>query len=159
MKPGELSSSMKAELIHAMPWVDKNWAKMRQQFKGLLSEDQKSTDERAYRRAVGGSSAENLAGGPAAGSAKGDDYRYKENRSFEDWFDGSRLDHYIMEYLAPNPRSGTDRNSTWTGWSDKPNERLEGGYTPSQRAHLDKMNQYLQNPNLFNAQSIPPTNR
>lgn len=107
LKGEELESAIFGDMLHHLPEVDQKFASMRERFWKTITPEQIKVDRRAYER------------------AKRD---HKETRSFEDWFERSRLDAYIRGYLAP------DRNDEW---------RQSGTYTDDQKSILDDMGRYL----------------
>jgi hypothetical protein len=108
----EQEQAIVGEKLHGLTDVDEKYAQMRREFKSTLTPQQKAVDKRVYDELVKSG---------------------QEERSFEDWFEVSRLDAYIRGYIAP------DRNDEW---------RKQGVYTPEQKNKLDKINEYINSPSI-----------
>ena len=99
---GGRESAILGEKLHFLPEVDVEFAKMRRDFEKTLTPEQLAVDERVYQEVVD------------AG---------RENRSFEQWFEVSRLDAYLRGFIAP------DKADEW---------RRQKVYTPEQVELLEK---------------------
>ena len=109
-----LEQAVFGDMLHYMPEVDPAFAHLRDEFAGTLTDEQKSVDEDAYSRGV----------------IRADlDEPHGERRTFEDWFNRSRLAAYIRGYLAPDERDE---------WRDV--------YTEKQKKLLDRMEALLRKP-------------
>ena len=104
---GDIETAIKAEKLHFLPEVDENFAGMRRAFEQTLTSEQLAVDKRVYD--------ENVKAG-------------RENRSFEKWFEVSRLDAYIRGYIFP------DKADEW---------RKQGVYTDDQKKLLDEAKSYV----------------
>jgi len=102
----QLETAIFGDLLHHAPNIIQGWQPLRQMFSRTITPEQLAIDRRAYQQAQ---------------------QDYGENRPFENWFMGSRLDAYIRGALAPDERNE---------WAST--------YTPQQKKILDYMRQTLQ---------------
>lgn len=94
----DLERAIYGDMLHHLPSVDPEFRRMREEFIGTLTPQQKAIDRRAYERM----------------KMRG------EKRSFRDWFDISRKDAYLRGYLAPDARD------EWAGaYTPEQRRRLE----------------------------------
>jgi hypothetical protein len=104
---GGREAAILGEKLHYLKEIDSKFAGMREQFRKSMTPNQLKVDQRVYD--------ENVASG-------------RENRSFEDWMEASRLDAYIRGYVAP------DKNDEW---------RKQGAYNDSQKKLLNDIKRYV----------------
>lgn len=103
-----LEGPLAGDMLHYLPTVDPRWSRLRKSFEASLTPEQMNIDRRAYET---------------------HQQKYGEKRSFEKWFDMSRLDQYLGAGLqGPTPASD------WT----------TEGYSPQQHQILGQMRQHLE---------------
>lgn len=100
-----LETAIFGDMLHHMPAADPYYAKMRESLRSSLTPEQLAVDRKEHQRAQ-----------------KEDD----EQRSFDDWMSGSRLDAYVRGKLTP------DKADEW-----------RDVYTPEQGKILADMLKYL----------------
>lgn len=103
-----LEAAIFGDMLHHMPSADMYYGKMRSDLQSSLSPEQLAIDRKEFER------------------AKKED---GEDRSFDDWMSGSRLDAYIRGKIAP------DETDDW-----------RTAYTPGQEKILADMLKYLMTP-------------
>lgn len=107
---GGRKAAILGEKLHFLPEVDDTFAGMRREFERSLTKEQIDFEEQFYQKLVDSG---------------------KEDRSFEDWFEISRLDAYIRGFVAP------DKKDEW---------RKQGVYTAKQKKLLSKIKAYVTGP-------------
>jgi hypothetical protein len=103
-----LKKAVFGDMLHHLPAVDPAFRSLRADFRRTVTDKQLATDRRAHKRARD---------------------EHGETRSFDDWFEQSRLDAYIRGFLAP------DERDEWAG-----------SYTAKQIGILQKMKGLLGRP-------------
>jgi hypothetical protein len=78
-----LGRDLFGEALHFAPKAIPEFKRLRQKYKSSLTPEQKAVDQRAYKHLVD---------------------NFGETRSFDKWFDVSRLDAHIRGFLSPDDR-------------------------------------------------------
>lgn len=81
LQGADLQRAVFGDALHYLPHVDKNFAKMRDDFVNTITPEQSVVDRSAYNRARS---------------------EHGETRPYDRWFDLNRKDAYIRGYLAPD---------------------------------------------------------